>query len=340
MSENIICKPSPAKTLAVTAAPLRELLNFLIYRQIPELLNERARRQPALNLSNYPKNILELGQLLRAKRCESGRKLYFNCTDTKNHRSILIHNINAQFWVHYFRCGIGIVNITCFSNLSSAEGTVLPTMTRTVADSYEYQWFTHDLKKKYFQKDKSKIYLNKLTKYFVKKVNPQLISPYTILSESKQTAESYKFVEGSLENLKEVLKQAILVCETIKRRKDEGGKCYVSPYLTVTCGSLKQSPKIEHLTEPFLSQIGALAIKENVPYTVLSESHYRRVETIFSDWLRKNQHHLYLNFEDEIRNMTPREKIAAQYYLLKWLKEQGDEGDWMAKYWGLSSDTF
>ena len=28
MNENIICKPNPAKTLAVSAAPLRELLNF------------------------------------------------------------------------------------------------------------------------------------------------------------------------------------------------------------------------------------------------------------------------------------------------------------------------
>ena len=31
MNEVIVCKPSPAKVLAVSAAPLRELLNFLIY---------------------------------------------------------------------------------------------------------------------------------------------------------------------------------------------------------------------------------------------------------------------------------------------------------------------
>lgn len=38
MKENIICKPNPAKTLAVSAASLRELLNFLIYNLRRELL--------------------------------------------------------------------------------------------------------------------------------------------------------------------------------------------------------------------------------------------------------------------------------------------------------------
>ena len=169
-----------------------------------------------------------------AEKCEKGRKLYFDCSDTINHRGILIHNFNAQFWVHYFRCGIGLVSVSCFSQLVSAEGSVLPTMTRTVADSYEYQWFTHDLASKYFQNDKPDIYLKKLAKYFVEQVNPNLISPYSIYFEQKQTEEQYKFVQGSFENLKEILKQAIIVCEAIKREKDASGKCWVSPHLSIT----------------------------------------------------------------------------------------------------------
>ena len=60
MNENIICKRSPAKTLAVTAAPLKELLNFLIYNQRRELLTERARKQPVLTLPSLPSNVREL----------------------------------------------------------------------------------------------------------------------------------------------------------------------------------------------------------------------------------------------------------------------------------------
>lgn len=88
-------------------------------------------------------------------------------------------------------------------------------MTRTVADSYEYQWFTHDLEGKFFQKGKSEIYLNRLASYFIKRVNQNLVSPFAVFSEPKQTKEQYKFVEGSLEKLKEILKQAIFVCEAI-----------------------------------------------------------------------------------------------------------------------------
>ncbi len=43
MNETATCKLSPVKTLAVSAAPLRELLNFLIYGEYAELLTERAR---------------------------------------------------------------------------------------------------------------------------------------------------------------------------------------------------------------------------------------------------------------------------------------------------------
>ena len=46
MNDSMVCKPSPVKILTVSAAPLRELLNLLIYGQNPELINERVRRQP------------------------------------------------------------------------------------------------------------------------------------------------------------------------------------------------------------------------------------------------------------------------------------------------------
>jgi hypothetical protein len=337
MNESIICKRSPAKTLAVTAASLRELLNFLVYRQNPEILNERARRQPIVSLANIPQNIPQLGAVLQAEKCENGRKLYFDCADSRNHRSILVHNFNAQFWVHYFRCGVGLVSVTCFSELASAEGSVIPTMTRTVADSYEYQWFTHNLEEKFFQKGKPEIYLNKLARYFLEQVNPNLVSPYAVFSEPKQSMEQYKFVQGSLEKLKEILKQAIFVCEAIKRGKDRDGKCYVSPYLIVTCGSLRYLPQIEHSSELFLNQIGTLVIRENVPFTILNESHYRRVDPIFSDWMRKNRHRIYLNFDEEIRNATPREKIAAKSHLLNWLKKQGREGLRIIENWKLEN---
>jgi hypothetical protein len=206
MNDAFISLPTPVKTLEVTEAPCRELCNFLIYQINSELLNERARRQPVRAFESLPTSVKQVGKLLGAKKCEKNRKLYFDCTDTENHRGILLHNFNAQFWVNYFRCGIGLVNISCFSQLASAQGSVLPTMTRTVADSYEYQWFTHDLADNFFQKDKSEIYIKKIAKYFVEKVNPNLVSPYLILSEDKQTQEPYKFVQGSLVDLKEILK--------------------------------------------------------------------------------------------------------------------------------------
>ncbi len=66
MSDAIICKPSPVKTLSVSRAPLRELLNFLIYASHPELLNERARRQPSLPLEKIPSTVRELKDVSRS----------------------------------------------------------------------------------------------------------------------------------------------------------------------------------------------------------------------------------------------------------------------------------
>lgn len=336
MIEKIVVRVNPANTLAITESPLKELCNFLIYQNNPEILNERARHQPKNKLRNTPTTVRDVGKFLGAAKFEKARKLYFDCTDTISNRSILIHNFNAQFWVNYFRNGIGLVSVTCFSHLSSAEGSVLPSMSRTIDDSYEYQWFTHDLAEKYFQRGKSGIYLKRLARYFIKQVNPRLICPYSIFSEGKKTSEPYKFVQGSLEQLENILKLAFLVFEGIKRAKESDNNFRFSSSMTVTCGNLRDSPSVEHCSEWFLNEIGKLAIKENSPYTVLNEGYYRRAASIFFDWVRRNKHYIYLDFRDEIQNATPREKIVARGHLAKWLKEQGTQGEWIIKTWKLS----
>jgi hypothetical protein len=78
-----------------------------------------------------------------------------------------------------------------------------------------------------------------------------------------------------------------------------------------------------------------LAIRENVPYTVLGESHFRRLENSFSDWVRKNKYRLYLNLHDEVQTVTSRAKISARFQLISWLKQQGKEGEWTIKTWKL-----
>jgi hypothetical protein len=335
MNEAIIGLPVPLKTLSVTEAPCRELCNFLVYLRNPEILNERARRQPALYFSKFSQTVREIGDMLGAERCKKNRKLYFDCAESRNHRGVLIHNYNAQFWVHYFRCGIGLVSLSYFSQLALAEGSVLPEMSRTVSDSYEFQWFTHDLAGKYFQKEKPAIYIRKLSDYFIRRINPSLVSSYSIQFEKKRTEESYKFVEGSFDDLKEILKWAYFVCEEIKRERSENGKVWISPHLTITCGNLKQLPSVEHSTEAFLNQIGALAIKENVPYSVITGNHFRRLESGSSGWIRKNKCCLYLNLQEEVRMAIPREKISARFRLVNWLRKQERDGERIIEAWRL-----
>ena len=325
----------PLQTLSVTEAPCRELCNFLIYLKNPEILNERAWRQPALSFSKIPQTVREVGDMLGAEKCERNRKLYFDCSESRNHRGVLIHNFNAQFWVHYFRCGIGLVSLSYFSQLASAEGSVLPGMSRAVTDSHEFQWFTHDLAGKYFQKEKPAIYIRGLSDYFIRRVNPGLVSSYSIRLEKKRTEESYKFVRGSYGDLKEILKWAYFVCEGIKRERSENGKVWISPHLTIICGNLKRLPSVEHSTEAFLNQIGALVIKENVPYSVITENRSRHLESDSSDWIMKNKSYIYFNLQDEVRMATPREKISAKFQLVNWLKKQGKEGEWIIKGWKL-----
>jgi hypothetical protein len=54
---------------------------------------------------------------------------------------------------------------------------------------------------------------------FIEQVNPRLICPYSIFSEGKKTSEPYKFVQGSLEQLKYILKLLFLVFENLTRNK-------------------------------------------------------------------------------------------------------------------------
>ncbi len=137
MNENIICKPSPAKTLAVSAAPIRELLNFLIYNQKRELLTERARKQPCLYLPKIPSNTKELKEGLKAARLDKNGKLFFDCRKSHHQVAILLHNNGAQFWIHYFACGIGLVSLSFFSQLASAEGSLMNQI-RNITASHEH----------------------------------------------------------------------------------------------------------------------------------------------------------------------------------------------------------
>jgi len=205
MNEAIVCKPSPVKTLSVSAAPLRELLNFFTYGRHAELLTERARRQPALALSKIPSTAKELKNLLKAEHLDKNGKLFFDCAASEHHVAVLLDNHGAQFWIHYFRCGIGLVNLSFFSHLASAEGA-LTNQTRNVKHgSLEYQWFTHSLSAEIFNGEMSEAAVNRLGDYFVEIINPTLVYPYSIYSESPKIKEPYKFVSGSLERLTEVL---------------------------------------------------------------------------------------------------------------------------------------
>ncbi len=77
MNDSFVCKRSPVKTLSVSAAPLRELLNFLIYGQHAGLFTERARRQPVLELMQIPATARELKEILKAEKCDKKRKNIF-----------------------------------------------------------------------------------------------------------------------------------------------------------------------------------------------------------------------------------------------------------------------
>ena len=104
---------------------------------------------------------------------------------------------------------------------------------------------------------------------------------------------------------------------------------------SINCGNLKDAPDFERVTEIFLSVVGALAVKENSPYTVLREGYRRRVGGESSDWARKNKHRIFLNLEQKNKEVPVREKIAARTCLTNWLREQGSEGMQVLQRWGI-----
>ncbi|MDQ3747726.1 MAG: hypothetical protein M3367_01740 [Acidobacteriota bacterium] len=334
MSNAIVCKPSPVKTLTVSRAPLRELLNFLTYASHPELLNERARKQPPVSLERVPSSVKDLKDVLGAEKCDKNEKLFFDCEKGENQATVLLHNQGAQFWIHYFRAGVGLVNLSFFSRLASAEGSLL-NQTRSVTHSNQYQWFTHNLEPGFFTGEISEARIRKLGNYFIEQVNPNLISSYSIYYENPQIKEPYKFVSGTLERLKEVLTWTRFVCESLKHKREPNGKIWVSPHVTINCGSLKDAPTFECLTETFINAVGALAVKENSPYTVLREGFGRRAGGECFDWERKNKHQIFLSLEQGSKDVPVREKIAARAHLVNWLMEQGLEGRRVLETWKL-----
>jgi len=336
MNEAIVCKRSPVKTLAISAAPLQELLNFLIYGRHVELLTERARRQPALSLTKIPATAKELKDVFKAERFDKNGKLFFDCAASEHQVAVLLDNHGAQFWIHYFRCGIGLVNLSFFSHLASAEGA-LTNQPRNVTHGFEYQWFTHEVPAEFFGYEIQDTTIEQLGDYFIEKVNSALINPYSIYFENPKIRESYKFVSGSLERLTEVLMWTRFVCEGLKRERDPNGKTWVSPYATINCGNLRDAPTFEHSTETFINSVGALAVKENAPYTVLREGFGRRAGGECYDWARKNKHRIFLNLEQENKDVPVRLKIAARGRLINWLKERGEEGARIAKVWNLEN---
>ena len=335
MNDAIVCKLSPVKTLAISAAPLRELLNFLIYGRHPELLTERMRQQPTLSLETVPADTRDLKNVLKAERLDKNGKLFFDCEKSEHHVAVLLDNRGAQFWIHYFRCGIGLVNLSFFNHLASAEGS-LTDQTRNVTHGFEYQWFAHELPAEFFCGEIEGREIKRLGDYFVERVNPTLLSPYSIYFENPIIKEPYKFVSGSLERLEEVLTWARFVCEGLKREREPGGKAWVSPHVTINCGNLKDAPTIEYSTETFISAVGAVAVKENAPYTVLREGYGRRAGGECYDWERKNKHRIFLNLKSEREDVPVRVKIAARTRLVDWLKEQGSDGMRLITMWKLT----
>lgn len=84
MNETVICKSSPVKVLAVSAAPFQELLNFLIYREHTDLLTERARKPPPLSWEKHSLTIKESIIVLGAESLNKNGKLFFNARRLKN----------------------------------------------------------------------------------------------------------------------------------------------------------------------------------------------------------------------------------------------------------------
>jgi hypothetical protein len=97
--------------------------------------------------------------------------------------------------------------------------------------------------------------------------------------------------------------------------------------MTIHCGNVKDNPAFEHSTEVFMNTVGALAVKENAPYTVLRDGFGRRERNEYFNRERRNKHRIYLNLEEENKDVPAREKIAARTLLKSWLLGKNQEGE-------------
>jgi hypothetical protein len=93
------------------------------------------------------------------------------------------------------------------------------------------------------------------------------------------------------------------VCEGLKCEKELNGKTWVSFRITINCGNLRDVPTCSHSIETFINVVGALAVKENSSYTVMREGFGRREGGESYDWGRKNEHLIFLNLEQENREV-------------------------------------
>ena len=84
-----------------------------------------------------------------------------------------------------------------------------------------------------------------------------------------------------------------------------------------------------------MNAVGSLAVKENAPYTVLREGFGRRDRNEYFNWECRNKHRIYLNLEEQNKDVPVREKIAARLCLSDWLKEQGVVGSRLLEVWKI-----
>jgi hypothetical protein len=69
----------------------------------------------------------------------------------------------------------------------------------------------------------------------------------------------------------------------------------------------------------------------------LSEGFGRRAAGEYYDWQRKNKHRIFLNLEQDTKDVPVRLKIAARGQLVNWLEGQGAAGEQIIKIWNLGS---
>jgi hypothetical protein len=119
-----------------------------------------------------------------------------------------------------------------------------------------------------------------------------------------------------------------LLCCLLNNKKD-----WISDF--ISNGKLVFFKK--QLMKFIINAIGAVAVLENAPYTILREGFGRRAGGESYDWARKNKHRIFLNLETETKDVSLRVKIASRFRLVNWLKARGAEGERIIKTWGLEN---